>query len=90
VAKFFRRVSLPVRPAPEPGKAARARRRCAFQRGSVESSRVAETCILSALLRYRRFSAANFVKQNLCAGALAQGKRRARDGTERRRRYTQN
>jgi hypothetical protein len=47
-------------------------------------------CILSALLRYWRFSAANFVKQNLCSGALAQGKRRARDGTERRRRYTQN
>jgi hypothetical protein len=32
-AKFFCRVDLPVRAAPEPGEAARAPRRCALQCG---------------------------------------------------------
>jgi hypothetical protein len=70
-AKFFRKVNFLVCPAPEPGEAARAQWRCALRRDSVESLRIAETSILSALPRCRQFSAANFVKQNLCAGALA-------------------
>jgi hypothetical protein len=89
-AKFFRRLNFPVCPAPESGEAASAHHRCTLQRADIESPHVAETSILSALPRYRQFSAANFVKQNLRVGALPQGKRHARGGAARHGGYTQN
>jgi hypothetical protein len=87
---FFRKVNFLVRPAPEPGEATGASRRLRASTRRCRAAAYAETSILSALLRYRRFSAANFVKQNFCARALECRKRRARGGTERRGRYTQN
>jgi hypothetical protein len=89
-AKFFRRLNFPVCPAPEPSKAARAHRRCTVRRGSIESSHVAETSILSALPRYRVVFRSKFCQAKSLRWRIGAGKRRARGGAARDDGYTQN
>jgi hypothetical protein len=89
-AKFFRKVNFLVRPVPELCDVARTQWRCALRCDSVESSCIAETSILSALPRYRRFSAANFCQAKSLCWSIGAAKSPRTGGAERRGRYTQN